>query len=405
MTDPVPESASPGEKAAGLSRIERRVKAAQDVIRTTIRDLYLSHFGEGAVPASELEVNLSLRIQPVADWQTEFNPPLMEQLLPQLAGVEAARDVFVAGHVYCFRCASSGCEHTNPPSPRHVFKGYDATGRPEWQEFVQTLINEKHQRVDQLYLKPPRLVAYYQFGRALKDRQLTSFGKTSLSYSILGQVVAGYFQFNNQQRAITFQVVEGRARNGELSLKLNPISHNLDGGFLVEWLSAENSATLFRAILIAERELSRIEQKVITARAAREHDRANREMGRIPGVMSRLAEGLERGDRQGDRRTRHVEERRQDQRPVHKAMEDAASAAIGSCYYDEKAGTYVVVAERGRTHAFNNKGRHVTSFMIKPGAVAFRLRTRRWRPVETGEWRDILRSLNQRGKAPQEVDS
>jgi len=405
MTEPAPESDSPSASSPGLSRIDRRIKAAHDVLRTTIRDLYLSHFGEGAVPANELEVHLSLRVQPGMDWQTDFIPPLMEQLLPQLAGAEAAREVFVAGHVYCFRCMSSGCEHSTPPSPLHVFKGYDATGRPEWQEFVQTLIDEKHQRVDQLYLKPPRLVACFQFGRALKGRQLTSFGKASLSYSILGQVVAGYFQLNNQRLAITLQVVEGRTRSGGLSLKLNPISHSLDGAYLVEWLSAENSASLFRAILIAERELSRIEQLVIAARSERNHERANREMGRIPGVLSRLVEGLERGDRQGDRRTRHVEERRGDQRPVHKALEDAASAVIGSCYYDEKAGTYVVVAHRGRTHAFNNKGRHVTSFMIKPGAVEYRLRTRRWRPVDAGEWQEIRRSFNQRGIGPQEEEA
>jgi len=404
MTEIVPESESPMASTPGLSRVERRIKAAQDVIRTTIRDLYLSHFSEGAVPLTELDVNLSLRVQPGTDWKTDFDPPLMEQLIPQLAGAEAARDVFVAGHVYCFRCTSSGCEHSNPPSPLHVFKGYDATGRPEWQEFAQTLIDERHERVDQLYLKPPRLVACFQFGRALKGRQLTSFGKASLSYSILGQVVAGYFQLKDQRLAITLQVVEGRTKSGELSLKLNPISHALDGGFLIEWLSADGSASLFRVIQIAERELSRIEQVVMGARAARDHERGNREMGRIPGVLSRLAEGLERGDRQGERRTRHVEERRHDQRPVHKAMEDAASAAISSCYYDEKAGTYIVVAERGRTHAFNNKGRHVTSFMIKTGAVEFRLRTRRWRPVEAGEWQEIRHSLNQRGKMPQEEE-
>lgn len=372
------------------------MKAAQDVLRTSIRDLYLSQFGEHAVPAHELEIDISLRIKPGDGWLTEFHPPLMEQLMPQLGGIEAAREVFIAGHVYCFRCSSSGCEHSSPPSPLHVFKGYDATGRPEWQELAQTLIDERDDRVDQLYLKPPRLVARFQLGRSLKGRQLAAFGKASLSYSILGQVVAGYLQLKDQRLAITLQVVEGRTRNGELSLKLNPISHSLDGGYLIEWLSAERSASLFRAIQIAERELSKIEQQVIAARSARDHERANREMGRIPGVLQRLVEGLERGDRQGERRTRHVEARRREQRPVHKAMEDVASVGAGSCYYDEKAGTYVVVGERGRTHAFNDKGRHVTSFMLKPGAVEFRLRTRRWRRVEAGEWEEMRRALNSR---------
>jgi hypothetical protein len=403
---PVPPATPPSaESNTELSRDERRIRAAQDVLRTAIRDICLAHFGEQVVRADDITVHVTVRVRPSHNWSLEFSPPLKDQIISQFGHFDAARDVFVPGHVFCFRCSSSGCEHSVPLSPLHVFKGYDATGRPEWQEFAQALIDEKDERVDQLYAKPPRLVARFQFGRLLKGRQLAAFGKTSLSYSILGQVVAGYYQLDGNRLAITLQVVEGRTRDGRMSLRLNPISHALDGAFLVAWLSADNSASLFRAIQIAERELARIEELVIAAREARDLDRANDLMGRVPGILRRLVEGIERGDRQSGRRTRHVETRRQDQRPVHKALEDAASASIDSCYYDEKAGTFVVVGNRGRAHAFSDRGRHVTSFSVKPAAVDFRLRTRRWRRVEPGEWADVRKSLSERTSPEREGDA
>jgi len=54
-------------------------------------------------------------------------------------------------------------------------------------------------------------------------------------------------------------------------------------------------------------------------------------------------------------------------------------------FCDEKAGTMIVCGPQGRAHAFAPDGRHVTSFILRPGAVAFRLRTQRWRPVTPDE--------------------
>lgn len=386
----------PPDREAAKSRDERRIRAAQDVLRTTIRDIYFSHFGVVSNPSSPVSLHLSVRIDASFDWKTEFDPPLHGQIASQFAHFEAARDVFSAGHVYCFRCASSACDHSVPPTSLHVFSGFDATGRPEWKEFTQVLLDEKDERVDQLYLKPPRLLAAYQAGKALKGRQLAAFGKASLSYSVLGQVVAGYLRNGEQRTAVTLQVVEGRTRDGDLQLRLNPISSAVDGGFLVEWLSSEQSASLFRAIQIAERELHRVEELARAARQAHDQERANQMMGRIPAIMRRLGENIERGGRQGERRTFHAESRRQEQRPVHKALDDARAASLASCYYDEKSKTFIVVGDRGRTHAFSRNGRHVTSFTTKPSAIAMRLRTRRWRPAEISEWDEVRRSIGSR---------
>ncbi|HMP89065.1 MAG TPA: hypothetical protein PJ991_02630 [Kiritimatiellia bacterium] len=380
---------------AALSRTDRRVRAALDVLRTTIRDIHGEHF-HGAPPEGVLDLKLSLRVTPSENWKMDFKPPLPEQLQAQLAERQAMRNAMVMGRVHCFRCDVSTCEHAEPPSPLHVFRGYDATGRPEWQEFAQQLIDDKDDRVDQLFLKPPRIVAKFQFGRELKGRQLAAFGKASLSYSVLAQVTAGYFLRGGGRMAVSLQVVEGRTREGDLTLRLNPVGHALNDALLLEWLTADKSAMLFRAMQIAEQELLNIESTVINARRNGDQDIANRYMGRIPGVARRLAEALERGGRQSERRTRHVEQRRMERRPVHKALEDARGVSPENCYYDEKAKTFVVVGDRGRVHAFNADGRHVTSFMMKAASIQFRVRTGRWRAAVKEEWGEVRRNLHAR---------
>ncbi len=382
------DDASPTTVPA-LDRDERRIRAAQDVLRTTIRDLYLGHFGRTGDEMPPMDIRLSLRITPAEQWQLTFDPPLSAQLIPQLADREAVREAFRPGRVYCFRCSSNDCGHSHPGSPLEVFKGYDEAGRPAWQELPQSMIDARDERVDLLYARPARLVAMFQYGRELKGRQLPAFGKASLSYSVLAQVVAGYFDFHGERLALSLQLVEGRDRAGGLMLKLNPVGYALADASLVEWLSLETSAVLFRAMQISGRELQRIEEMAGTARREQDHDRANQWMGRIPGVARRLAEALSRGGRQDERRTRHVEARRKEQRPVHKAREDVAAAKPESWYFDIKAETWVVVGDRGRAHAFNDEGKHVTSFMLKPAAVDYRLRIERWRRASLDEVKEV----------------
>ena len=45
--------------------------------------------------------------------------------------------VFRPGHAYCHRCKGAMCEHSEPPSSRHVFVGYAPTGAPRWTDFAQ----------------------------------------------------------------------------------------------------------------------------------------------------------------------------------------------------------------------------------------------------------------------------
>jgi hypothetical protein len=371
-------------------RAERREQAACDALRTFVRDLHLYRFGAAPTLAEETDLVLRLKAKPGDTWELRFDPPLAEQLTSQIEDVQAGRNVFRQGRIYCFRCDSSECAHSVPPSPLTVFDGYEPNGLPEWRELAQVLIAAKDSRVDQLFEKSPGVVTVLRLGHDLRTRQLSSFGRSSKTYAVLGQVVAGYFLLPArgggaaERLAVTFQAVEARGDKGA-RLHLNAIAGIPGGEPLADMLASGWQDGLHRARETAASAVERIELLVNAARERGDAEGVRQAMRQIPGVMRRLAESVERTGRQGARRTRHVEQRRHEQRPVHKALEDLMSAAFESFFFDEKTETTVVCGSQGRAHVFSGDGRHVTSFLLRPGSVDFRVRTQRWRAIPAAE--------------------
>ncbi|HMP73569.1 MAG TPA: hypothetical protein PKE55_09940 [Kiritimatiellia bacterium] len=390
------EETTEREAKEPMGRESRRERAAADVLRTLIRDTYGQHFGALLPKAGEFEVTLRVRVRPGEKWALGFDPAVVDQLVPQLADVEAGRELFTRGKVFCFRSESAEVEQAGPPGPGFVFKGYDETGRPEWVEFHQVLLDLQDERVGDLFEAVPGKVALVQRGKDVKGRQLASFGRGSKTFSILGQVVAGYFPVpGNGGRqgvirvAVTLQVVESRDRHGMFALHVNPVVSLPGGMTFSEAMAREWAPELGWAIGVAEQEVASLQQTVRAFRETGQVAAANRELGRVPSILRKLAEGIERGGRQERRRTKHVAERRKDQRPIHKALDDARHAPRAGWRYDEKAETLVVVGGRGRTHVFNAAGRHVTSLVLRDDAVQLRERTGRWRPLVDEEWKQI----------------
>ena len=384
-----PESES---KEAGpvLNRSQRREKAACDALRTLLRDRYVQQFG-GDIPenANDIDMVLRLKIAPSNNWSLHFEPDLNEQLSAQIEDFQAQQDVFQQGHVYCFRCNSSTCEHAAPPDTLHVFKGYSEMGVPEWNEFAQVLLEQKDERVDRIFSNKGAAIARMQLGKELRLNQLSSFGRSSKTYAILGQTIAGYYNVTTADKeqtrlAITFQIVEARGAGGKVRVQLNVLA-GLSNQNILELIASDWNPTLYRAYDMAQRDVKRMERQVQLAREAGRNDEVRKALQRVPGVLRKLAESLERGARQSSRRTHHAEIRRQDQRPVHKAMDDAAKVSLDNTFFDKKSDTMIVCGNQGRAHAFNRDGKHVTSFVLKPGGVDFRLRTGRWRRVEQNE--------------------
>lgn len=391
-----------------LSRTERRERATVDALRTLVRDLYADRFGASAA-SEEMPLTLRLRARPAANWELAFDPPLAGQLAEQIDSAQAERAVYRPGCVYCYRCLSAACEHARPASALSVFAGYDSAGRPVWQELAQALVEVRDPRVDRLFGRPPGIVAVAQPGHVLRGEQLAAFGRSSKTYAVLGQVIAGYFrcapapgevQDRDARLAVTLQVVETRGARGDLRLHLNALAGLPDGGRLEFLLGTGWEPALHRALDVARRAMEGLEFRVGAARQQGRAEEARALLRQVPGVLHRLAGAVERGERQERRRTRHVEARRQENRPVQKAQEDVRAAGDEALYYDVKARTLMVVGPRGRAHAFSGEGRHVTSFILRPDAVAFRLRTERWRRLDPGEapaWRARLTFTEERG--------
>lgn len=411
MPDEISKEAPPAEPpAAGPNRSARRENAACDALRTFLRDLHGYRFGSVPPRAEEAELVLRLKVRPREDWHLSFAPGLGEQMAAQLDNWQAGRNVYREGSVYCFRCDTSECAHARPASPLEVFKEYAPNGTPQWHELAQALLAAGDERVDRLYQDHGGVIARYQAGRQLRGRQLSSFGRSSKTYAILGQVVAGFFPFEPSagtpgakpgRLAVTFQVVEGRGPRGELMVRLNAIT-GADPAQLREQLASGGHPVLERAWKTAAEAIARIEQVARNAAASETMIEALR---RVPGVLRRLAESLERGGRQESRRTFHVEQRRREQRPVHKALDDLHEVDAGRVFEDEKAATTVVCGPQCRAHVFNRDGRHVTSFSIRPQAIDFRLRTRRWRMLSPAEVREFKQRVetyapHQKDKGP-----
>lgn len=394
---PEPAVAPPDGKPRA-SRFERREKAACDALRTLLRDVSAERFSRVPPKGGEIDLVLRLKAVPEKNWELVFDPPLGEQVIPQIEDAQAEWGVFRRGRLHCFRCESSDCEHARPPGPLAVFNGYEPNGLPEWIEFAQALIAAKDEDVGRLFEDPPGTVARVQYGHELKTRQLSSFGRSSKTYAILGQVIAGYFPLPatvsaGSRLALTFQVVEVRDEQGQARLHLNVLAGVGGDETLSELLGSGWQSGIHRAREIAARELDEIGVRSTAHRLRGDTAGARERMKEVPQVLRRLAESLARTNRQESRRTRHVERRRQEQRPVHKALEDALSVQPGMVFADEKAGTAVACGPQNRAHVFNPDGRHVTSFLIGPAGIEHRLRTKRWRVMQADETARFLERI------------
>jgi hypothetical protein len=384
------ETGRPADPAKPLlSRAERRERAVADALRTLVRDLHDQHFGPVAPQTPGVDLAVRVRAHPSDGWTLSFDPPLGRQVLAQIERLHAVLGVYRDGALYCFKCGSTACAHASPPTPLSAFAGYDPMGLPEWRDFAQTLIERRDERVGLLFERPARLVTVVQSGRDLRERQLAAFGRATTTYSLLGQVTAGYFLAGpaadpGSRFALTFQAVETRGAGGGREVRLNLLGGPAGGPERLEgWLASDAGAGVARARDAARRAIELVERIVADAGGESGADVLHRAFSRVPSILRRLAESLERGGRQTGRRTRHVEHRRvEDRRPVHKAMDDLAAARDDAVYRDEKEETLVVCGPQGRAHVFNPEGRHVTSFVLAPDGAAFRVRTSRWAPAD-----------------------
>jgi hypothetical protein len=361
----------------GRGSLSAEARRIEGEIADLARRLHRKTFGAAPFP-EKLPVPLELTIPSPALDDASASPALLSGLADALRRTSARADPLAAGRVFCYRCDGADCEHAAPPRPLSVFAGYSPTGQPQWSDFAQALLEAKHERVDELFSSTAPL-GLVQPGRELKARLLSPFGKSSKTYDVLGQLVAGHFGGGEAPAsALTVQAVESRSPLGATRLTLNRIGQEASA-----WLDERPGNAFALALQAARGRLAQIESDLAAGGVSAA--RRSELMRKIPGILQDLRRVLERSGRQSGRRTKHAVERRRENRPTHAAIQDAWAAADADLLADETRGTMIVLGPRGRAHAFTPEGRHVTSLILDREALSRRVARKRWRPATRAE--------------------
>lgn len=321
-----------------------------------------------------------------------------EDLAERAQGLQAALDAgleelvahaasFLPGRVFCLRCRSPGCEHSQPAEPRQVFAGYGPTGTPRFLDFGQWLLDRRDPRVDQLFAEAPVLVTVVSSEADLASDLLPAFRGAERDFRLCGQVAAGWYRIPDPSGrphalAVTFQVVSSRPRGGRRRLGLNilgrgpereSLDHLHDRLGTIPW----TMAVRWGQSVLAEMELSDSSKGGISEPALHR---------RVEGLLQGLARRLGREERARDRRTHHAEVRHgEGTRPTRMAMLDLSRAGAGEILFDTRRKTLVVLGDRGRTHLFSIAGKLVTSVHYAPASIARRRESGLWRPATAEE--------------------
>ncbi len=340
----------------------------------------------GGKPGAEIPKDAELT------WSRGVSPEsLAGQAMDAARAAASDEIVFRPGHIYCFRCRSAECEHAQPATAGDVFSGYDNSGKPKWLEFFNCLLAWNDDRVDRVFGDRPQLLARMVGRKRLISEQFVSCGRNSMTYRIIGQVIAGYFHVRQERCAVTVQVVENRQR--ELHVQL--IAPDLVREALAD--APDNRHSAFYRIYDGLRELRhRISDVTAAWRNASGGAERQKQLDRIFTHLRHLMNSIERKGRQSQRRTRHAQQRSEQKRPVHKAYDDLAAAAVTDLYLDRGRDSIIVVGRRGRAHVFSAEGKHVTSLAMPADKLERRVRRKRYTPLPAEDARSFLATVNEK---------
>ncbi|MHC4883491.1 MAG: hypothetical protein ACYTGH_00250 [Planctomycetota bacterium] len=358
---------------------KKLVVAAKEAKRAMVRLHRIARAEAGGSSEETLPEDLTL----------EWTPALSGRSLAETALLEAYRRggeqaPFQAGQIYCYACKAATCEHARPKAPGEIFTGYGPTGQVRWEEFHAWLLSRGDPRTSLLFSDRGALLSCMVEAEHIRGEQLESFGRFASTYSIWGQVVAGYVPDGIRRLALTVQLVE--TANGHLYFQL------IADPSLREVLAdtpAESHSALHRldhALQAARREVEGLARSWQLVRGRKHRERLQRKGLQI---LRHLNQSLGRKGRQQDRRTRHAEQRGAENRPVHKALSDLQAAGVQDFLFDRYKRSVIVLGKGGRMHAFSPEGRHITSLFLGGDELERRIIRKRYRPMQEEEVRDF----------------
>lgn len=372
-------SAAMADSPRPASPVTRALEILAAETRERIRRHPLGHL---APSGKELEIALRVPTGVAGGRLDALAAEVSEELDRALASLLHHLHVFRPGRVWCYRCASAGCEHGAPSGSLEVFAGYGPSGLPRFVELGQRLLEVRHPEVDQLYRQPPGLLTHVATEDELTRDLLPAFRDRVGDYRLHGQVAVGLYPARDEggvphPLALSFQVVSTGDR-GRRRFGLNLVGAAPGGEPLEVLQDRIGEIPWAEAASWAQRTLTEIEgwatRKPKGGPAAVQR--------RVEGLLGGLARRLEKGRRARDRKTRHARERHEDpNRPTRMALSDLASAREDSVLLDTRRQTLVVLGDRGRAHVFNERGKLVTSIRYSPASIEKKVGLGLWQPA------------------------
>lgn len=357
--------------------LRERVLELEKALLLAAREAAWETLGSEKGMKGSFELTLRCVVEPGDPWKISCSMDLEQQIRDALRDLTVKLDVLRQGRLYCYRCESSDCQHSVPPTSASVFGGYSPTGLPRWTDFHQLLLEVRHPRLEELFEGDGKeMLAVYLDGPSLKSAQLEVFGRMSRAYDILGQVAFGFVCAGEARVALTAQAVEVRGLNGLPRMELNLLGRVSGEREIWELLELPHYGRIKDLLAEARRKIQLLSTGSMHI-GVRKVGGGTSEAA-LEKVLKGLARRLERIGRQAKRRTSHAEMRRGDLRPTYKALEDAASAPPERILWDARRKTVVVLGPRERIHIFSPAGKHITSLLLDGEAVESRIRRRRW---------------------------
>ncbi|HYV19593.1 MAG TPA: hypothetical protein VFC25_11275 [Verrucomicrobiae bacterium] len=387
-------------------------QAIERLARDILRGRPGAHLLEGRLPVLDVHVPLALQGRP-GDAEA-FAASLAEEIERQIDDAIEEQAAFQPGHAWCHRCEAAACEHSRPPSSRHVFLGYAPAGAPRWMEFAQYAMEARLPGFERLYAEPPVFLTVQMDRSDLYGPLLPAF--RSAGRDLLGQVIAGFFPVPSRAGegrgvvALTFQAAARVTPQGRRRIGLNILGTSPAGDDLSLLWERQDELPWRRAVRWAQAAL------MTAARDARppRRERAPAEgplndpalERRVLGILQGLARRLEQDRRGSGRRTAHAGERHeQGIRPTRKAIDDIREARSDAFLRDERSGAVVVLGDRGRTHFFTPEGRLMSSVRYSREAIDRKRRAGLWRDLAAPEARRTREALLHAFAGSEEAES
>ena len=311
----------------------------------------------------------------------------VEQILQRVREVREHEKALRPGAVFSYFADSSHAEGCRPTEPRHVFDGYNSTGKPVFADFVTMAIERKHPEIDRMLAGEEIVLTRVLMGRVLRTQQLAEFGGNSPVFKILGQVDAGLFRVLGAagKCAFSFQLLRGATLEGRVRLRLHPVG-------AVDPMDLADPALM----QILSRFQRQLDAEAMRLQGQSSQGEVDEEAFVLP-LLNDLARQLQNRTRNAGRRTQHGLERSEEgQRPTSRAYPDAGEASDAAILWDLDQNTVVVLGGKGRVHVFTPQGKHVTSVMMQGSTIDRRRHMGRWRlaePEERGEFRIQIKRL------------